>query len=71
MSKILLEMIRNIVNDLSLSNHKLNQESIDKIMPKYQKINNQNTRKLIQKLFVCQDTRVLKIDQESYLLHIS
>lgn len=30
MSKILLEMIRNIVNDLSLVNHKLNQESIDK-----------------------------------------
>ena len=30
MSKILLDMIRNIVNDLSLSNYKLNQESIDK-----------------------------------------
>ena len=44
MSKILLDMIRNIVNDLSLSNQKLNQESIDKKScqntrrSKYQKI---------------------------------
>lgn len=44
MSKILLEMIRNIVNDLSLSNHKLNQESIDKNHDK--QLKDQNTRKL-------------------------
>lgn len=60
MSKILLEMIRNIVNDLSLVNHKLNQESIDKNHVKklnsrlhvknIRRLKDQNTRKLNQKL---------------------
>ena len=43
MSKILVEMIRNIVNDLSLSNHKLNPQSHVK---NTRKLKDQNTRKL-------------------------
>ena len=52
MSKILLEMIRNIVNDLSLSNHKLNQRSFykDHVKKLNPRLHVKNTRKLTIKI---------------------